>query len=188
VNVNGPKNELAFPTLNAEELACVAQIGALRRFSDGDVLIEAGVRDYPFYVVRSGEIVIVEGSTGEPREVTVHAAGEFTGDVDMLTGRPALISAIARGDGEAYEVAGSRIRQLLNELPGLSDKLLEAFQTRRQLLEAGGFVGIRVIGAADSKETLQLREFCYCRGNTFLRPNTPRREPLPRGIRRFASY
>jgi thioredoxin reductase (NADPH) len=161
VNVNRPKNELAFPTLNQEELACVAQIGALRRVSDGDVLIEAGVRDYPFYVVRSGEVVIIEESTGEPREVTVHAAGEFTGDVDMLTGRPALISAIARGDGEVYEVPGSRIRQLLNEIPGLSDKLLVAFQTRRQLLEAGGFMGIRVIGAADSKETLQLREFCY---------------------------
>lgn len=156
-----PKNELAFPTLNEEELACVAQIGTLRRVSDGEVLIEAGVRDYPLFVVRSGEVVIVETSTGEPREVTVHGAGEFTGDVDMLTGRPALISAIARGDGEVYEVACSRVRQLLNEIPGLSDKLLEAFQTRRELLEAGGFVGIRVIGAADSKETLQLREFCY---------------------------
>jgi thioredoxin reductase (NADPH) len=159
--MSGMKSETAFPKLSEEELACVAQIGTARKFRDGDILIESGTRDYPFYAVRSGEIVIVESSTGKPKEVTVHAVGEFTGDVDMLTGRPALISAIARGDCEVYEVTASRIRQLLNEVPGLSDKLLEAFQTRRELLEAGGFVGIRVIGAADSKETLELREFCY---------------------------
>jgi thioredoxin reductase (NADPH) len=79
----------------------------------------------------------------------------------MLTGRPAVISAIARGDSEVYEVPASRIRQLLNEVPDLSDKLLDAFQTRRHLLEAGGFLGIRVVGASDSRETLELREFCY---------------------------
>ena len=56
---------------------------------------------------------------------------------------------------------GSGRRQLLNEIPDLSDKLLVAFQTRRELLEAAGFIGIRVIGATDSKETLALREFCY---------------------------
>ena len=159
--MSGSRGDTAFPNLSEQELSCVATIGTARRFRHGDVLIEAGTRNYPFYAVRSGEIVIVEDSTGERKEVTVHAAGEFTGDVDMLTGRPALISAVARGDCEVYEVAASRIRQLLNEVPDLSDKLLEAFQTRRVLLEAAGFVGIRVIGGADSKETLALREFCY---------------------------
>ena len=152
---------LAFPNLSEAELRCVAEIGVARSFRDGDILIEEGDRDFPFYAVRSGEVVILESSTGEPREVTVHKPGGFTGDVSMLTGRPALIAAVARGDTEVYEVPASRIRQLLNEIPDLSDKLLEAFQTRRELLEAAGFVGIRVIGAADSKDALALREFCY---------------------------
>jgi thioredoxin reductase (NADPH) len=152
---------IAFPTLSEEELRCVATIGVPRSFRDGDVLIEIGDRDFPFYAVRSGEIVILESSTGEPKQVTVHRPGEFSGDVSMLTGRPALVSAVARGATEVYEVPASRIRQLLNEVPDLSDKLLEAFQVRRELLEAAGFVGIRVIGGADSKDTLALREFCY---------------------------
>jgi thioredoxin reductase (NADPH) len=158
--MSGPKNATAFPTLDEAELACVAEIGTARSFRDGDVLIESGMRDYPFYAVRSGEIVIVESSTGKPREVTVHRTGEFTGDVDLLTGRRALISAIARGDCEVYEVEAPRIRQLLNEVPALSEKLLEAFQTRRELLEAQGFLGVRVIGSGDSKGVLELREFC----------------------------
>jgi thioredoxin reductase (NADPH) len=151
----------AFPTLDEQEMACVATLGRGRTFRDGEVLIEAGTQDYPFYAVRSGEVAIVEDSTGETRDVTVHAAGEFTGDVDMLTGRPALISAIARGDCEVYEVEAPRIRQLLNEIPALSQKLLDAFQMRRELLESSGFLGVRVIGSSDSKETLALREFCY---------------------------
>jgi thioredoxin reductase (NADPH) len=151
----------AFPKLSERELACVATIGTPRTFRDGDVLIEAEQLDYPFYAVRSGQIQIIECSSGEPKEVAVHGVGEFTGDVDILTGRPTLISAIARGDTEVIEVPAARIRQLLNEIPDLSNKLLEAFQTRRELLEAQGFMGIRVIGAADSKETLALREFCY---------------------------
>ena len=155
------KDTTAFPTLSDAELACVAEIGALRSFRDGEVLIEADDRDYPFYAVRSGAVAILEGSSGEPREVIVHGPRGFTGDVSLLTGRPALVSAVARGDCEVYEVPASRIRRLLNEIPDLSDKLLEAFQARRKRLEDGGFVGIRVIGATDSRETLALREFCY---------------------------
>jgi len=159
--MSATQTDVAFPMLTESELACVAELGVRRRFQDGDVLIEVEAKDYPFYVVRSGEVVIVESSTGVDKEVAVHRAGQFTGDVSILTGRPALTSAVARGACEVDEVAVPQVRQLLNDVPTLSDKLLEAFQRRRELLEAAGFVGVRVIGDADSKETLELREFCY---------------------------
>jgi thioredoxin reductase (NADPH) len=161
VRMKDPECETAFPTLSESERSCVARIGSRRTFHDGEVLIEIGDRDFPFYAVTSGEIVILESSTDEPREVVVHGPGQFSGDVSMLTGRPALVSAVARGETEVVEVPAARVRQLLNEIPDLSDKLLEAFQMRRELLEAAGFVGIRVIGESNSKETLELREFCY---------------------------
>jgi len=152
---------LAFPTLTDEELACVAAVGAPRRFGDGDVLIALGARDYPFYAVRSGELVILEHSTGKPKEVVTYGPGNFTGDVDLITRRPSLISAVARGECEVIEVEGARVRQLLNDAPHLSGKLIEAFQLRREMLERAGFIGIRVIGDGDSRETLELREFLY---------------------------
>jgi len=139
----------------------MATIGAVRPVHDGEVLIELGAREYPFYAVRSGEVVILEHSSGEPKEVVAHGPGHFTGDVDLLTRRPSLVSAVARGDGEVVEVPASRIRQLLNDVPDLSGKLIEAFQMRREMLERAGFIGIRVIGDGDSKETLELREFLY---------------------------
>lgn len=151
----------AFPRLNEAQLACVSTIGDPLTFEDGEYLISAGVKDFPLYVVKSGEVEILESSSGSPKTVVIHQSGEFTGDVDMLTGRPSLISAVARGKCQVYRLCAKRVRQLMGEITELSDMLLDAFQARRLLLEQSGFIGIRVIGHPLSKETMALREFFY---------------------------
>src|SRR5690606_18142828 len=140
----------AFPRFTAEQLACAATIGEPVRFSDGEPLFLERQRDVPMYVIRSAEVVVRESSTGAPRYLVTHQAGEFTGDVDLLTSRPIVVSAYAKGPVEAYRIPQSEVRRLLNEIPVLSDMLLEAFQTRRAVLEAGGFLGVRLIGRARS--------------------------------------
>jgi thioredoxin reductase (NADPH) len=48
----------------------------------------------------------------------------------------------------------------LNQSPGLSDIILQAFIARRQLLrESPGFIGLRVIGSRYSPDTFRLRDF-----------------------------
>src|SRR5262249_49186727 len=128
---------------------------------DGEVLFAAGDDNIPMYVIKSGQVEVTECSSGTPRIVTVHGPGEFTGDVDLLTGRPAIVTATARGETRAYRVSPQRVRRLLSEIPKMSDMLLDAFQLRRRLLEQSGFLGIRVVGPARSRDTLQLREFFY---------------------------
>jgi thioredoxin reductase (NADPH) len=151
----------AFPVLDDEQLRCVAKIGECLTFADGDHLLDEGQRDAPMYVIKSGEVVITENSSGEVREIVTHGPGEFTGDVDLLTARPIVVTGIAKGPVEAYRVPQARVRLLLNEIPNFSEMLLDAFQMRRRLLEARGFMGVRVIGPARSRETSQLREFYY---------------------------
>lgn len=97
----------------------------------------------------------------EPKQVTLLEAGEFTGDIDVLTGRPSIVEARAVGDCETLEIAAADVRRLLNEVPELSDMLLHAFQARREALEASGFLGLRVIGRSNCAHTLQIREFFY---------------------------
>ena len=153
--------ETAFPKLTPAQLDLVGQLGELRSFADGEDLITVGQKEYPFCVIRSGEVKIIETSTGEPREVVTHPAGAFVGDIDLLTGRPAVISAVAHGPTEAYVMSAVELRRLLNEIPEISEILLDAFQMRRRLLESSGFLGTKVIGDPRSKETLMLREFFY---------------------------
>ena len=49
---------------------------------------------------------------------------------------------------------------MLNQCPGLSDIILQAFIARRQLLrESPNFIGLRVIGSRYSPDTFRVRDF-----------------------------
>jgi thioredoxin reductase (NADPH) len=153
---------VAFPKLGAAELAAIGQCPQtkLKRYHDGEKLFEAGQRDWNFYIVKSGRVEIVDDSDDPPKSVTVHGPGEFTGDVAQLTGAPAIVSAVARGDAEVYEVSPDALRQLLNVHPELGDIILQAFLARRHLLlESGAYTGLRVVGSRYSKDTFRVRDF-----------------------------
>ena len=152
-------HHLAFPKLSDSEVECLAGLATLCSFNDGEAVFLAGQRGLPFYVVESGGIAIVDESTDESRTIVVHGEREFTGDVSLLTDRPAAISAYAKGDTRAYCVSQGDLRRVIQELPDLSDKLLEAFQTRRIMLEQSGFVGVRVFGHLGDPDLTEIREF-----------------------------
>ena len=92
----------------------------------------SGDRDFKFFIVKSGEIQIVDHSGDAPKTVVVHRKGQFTGDVSHLTGRASVISAVARGACEVVEVSGEALRGALNQCPALSDVVLQAFIARRR--------------------------------------------------------
>jgi thioredoxin reductase (NADPH) len=95
-----------------------------------------------------------------PRTIAILGPGEFTGEVAHLTGGPSLVSAIARGDCDVYEVSAEGVRQIINRFPDLGDIILQAFIARRHILtESGAFTGLRVIGSRYSRDTFRIREF-----------------------------
>lgn len=155
------KNQIAFPVLDPSLMQSVAGLGKLLRFSPNEKLISQGSKYYPFYIIKSGEVRVVELDGDVEHPITNHGPGQFTGDVDMLTGRSAVISVLANDTVEAYQLCAVRLRQLLNECPLFSDLLLEAFQVRRRLLAQTGFMGVRLIGKPNTHETMRMREFFY---------------------------
>ncbi|WP_205679070.1 FAD-dependent oxidoreductase [Aquisphaera insulae] len=155
----GYVDHLAFPELTDSEMESLAKMAKVCTFRDGEPVFEAGRRGVPLYVVDSGHIEIVDESTPVSKSVVIHGPRSFTGDVSLLTDRPAIISAYARGETRAYCVSQQDLRKVIQQIPELSDKLLEAFQMRRYLLERSGFVGTRVIGRVDDPDLTQIREF-----------------------------
>jgi thioredoxin reductase (NADPH) len=152
----------AFPTLDASEISELARCShaELRRHADGTTLIEAGDRDFEFHVVTRGAIEILDVTGDEPRSITIHRPGGFTGDVSHLTGLPSIIRAVTRGETEAYALSSVTLREMLDQCPTLSDIVLQAFIARRQLLrESGSFTGLRVIGSRFSRDTFRIRDF-----------------------------
>jgi thioredoxin reductase (NADPH) len=152
-------HRVAFPTLDDVQVATLAKFGTRRALCDGELLFKAGARTYNFFVVERGAVEIVEHSSGEPKTVALHEVHAFGGDVSLVTGRPALISAVARGDTEVFEIAPTDIRRIMGERPVLGELLLRAFIARRELLVASDFQGLRVLGAASSRDTFRIRDF-----------------------------
>ena len=155
-------NTVAYPKLTRAQMTAFGGCSSatLKRYRDGEHLFQAGDRDFGFFVVKSGKVEILDESGDVPKTLTVHEPGNFTGEIAHLTGGPALVSAVARGDTEVYEITADGVRQIINLVPELGDTILQAFIARRQLLrESGNFTGIRVIGSRYSSDTLRVREF-----------------------------
>src|SRR5688572_14356217 len=151
--------QTAFPKLDDVQITALGKFATLKQFQAGETLFAAGERDFKFFIVKTGEVEIIEHSSGQEKIVTVHESREFTGDVDMLTGRPTVVSGVARTPCEVYEISAADLRRILNEMPQLSDVLLRAFLMRRRLLEESGFTGLRVVGSRYSRDTHRIREF-----------------------------
>src|SRR5580698_1797043 len=155
-------HSVAFPTLDDAQIAQVASCTAVlpKHYPDGQTLIKVGDRNIKFFIVKSGEIDIIDNSGDEPKVLATHHKGGFTGDISHLTGNPAILTAVARGDIEVFEISGESLRQVLNQCPNLSDIILQAFIARRQLIrESPDFTGLRVIGSRYSPDTFRVRDF-----------------------------
>jgi len=155
-------NAMAFPKLTEEQMTQLARYAgaSTKTFRAGKALFRAGDRDPKFFVIKSGELEIVDITGDQPKTLRVQGLGEFTGDVGHLTGMPKVVSAIARSDCEVYEMSEAELRKVLNQDPQLSDIILQAFIARRQLMrESPEFTGLRVIGSRYSRDTFRIRDF-----------------------------
>jgi thioredoxin reductase (NADPH) len=154
-------NAMAFPKLTEEQITQLARYaGASKTFRAGEALFRAGDRDPKFFVIKSGELEIIDITGDRPKTIRVQGPGDFTGDIGHLTGSPKVVSAIARSDCDVYEMSEGELRKVLNQDPQISDLILQAFIARRQLMrESPEFTGLRVIGSRYSRDTFRIRDF-----------------------------
>ena len=152
--------ETAFPKLSSAEFAVLKSLATAHDYADGETIFRAGQADIDLFVVESGQIDILN-PTDDNRVIATHEPGQFSGDIDLLTGRPVIVTAVARGTSRVWRVPGSHLRALLNRVPSLGEKLIVAFTRRRELLLEAGGLGLRVVGPGHCRDTNTVREFLY---------------------------
>jgi thioredoxin reductase (NADPH) len=157
-------HEGTFPKLTDEQRARIAVFARERRFADGELLWDQGEDGRPLYVVLEGKITILSGADVF---VTAHEPGQFSGDVDMLAGRPAVVRGRATGETRVLELPASRLRVLVQTDPELSEIFLKAFIYRRLLLQTEHAESIVLIGSRHSPGTLLLEDFLTRNGQPF---------------------
>jgi thioredoxin reductase (NADPH) len=148
-----------FPRLSDPQIARVATFGERRHVARGQVLFEVGDTNRCFFVIVSGALA-VERPFGQTEEtITVHRAGEFTGELDMLSGRRSLVRGQVVEDGEVIAMPRERLREIVQVDADLSEIFMRAFILRRMGLFSQHAGDVAVIGSRHSAGTLRLREF-----------------------------
>jgi len=159
--------EKIFPKLTPAQISRIASYGHTRSVQPGEVLIEQGDTSMPFFVVITGEIEIVRPFGAHETLITIHGNSEFTGDVNMLSGRRSLVRARASRQSELIELDHKDLRRLVQTDAELSDILMRAFILRRVEVIAAGVGDIVLVGSTHSAGTLRIKEFLMRNGHPY---------------------
>ena len=103
--------DVAFPVLTDQDLSALKIRGRLRQVRAGDVLYQEGDRNHSFFVVLDGAVEAVEHSRGTPHRLGVHRHGNFSGDIDLFTGRRMLATGRVIEDGTVLELDPHDLRR-----------------------------------------------------------------------------
>ncbi|HEV8720146.1 MAG TPA: FAD-dependent oxidoreductase [Candidatus Binatia bacterium] len=159
--------ERMFPTLTPAQIKRIAAHGRSRSISSGEVLVEAGAQVVPFFVVTAGRVEVIRPSGSTETLVAVHGPGQFTGEVNMLSGRPALVRSRASEPGEVIELDREHLLALVQTDSELSELIMRAFILRRVELIAHGLGNVVLVGSNHCAGTLRVKEFLTRNGHPY---------------------
>ena len=161
------RTEQIFPTLTPAQIARLAAHGHSRTVRAGEVLLERGDRDGQFFVVLSGELEAVRPTGTSETLLAIVQAGQFSGEINTLSGRRVMVRLRVRQDGEIIEISRQNFLSLVQTDAELSEILMRAFILRRVELLAQGIGDATVVGSSHSSDTLRIKEFFTRNGHPY---------------------
>jgi thioredoxin reductase (NADPH) len=157
----------AFPVLTAEQINRIRPLSSVRKVKAGEIVFEPGDLDISFFVLLSGSMEIVQPGIQGERLIVNHDAGEFTGEITMISGRRGLVRGRVTAAGEFLEMSSAQLRTLVARDAELSEIFMRAFILRRVTLINRGQGNVILMGSRHSAKTLRLREFLTRNGHPF---------------------
>ena len=152
-----------FPVLGAGQAETARRFasGPEVRFSPGETLYAIGDHGAPAWLVLGGSIEVVRrDGLSRDAAVTTHRAGQFSGEVNQLAGRPSIAAGRARPDGcTAIPFDPPHLRALMVGSADVGEVVMRALILRRvSLIEEGG-AGTILVGVPGSPDVVRLQDF-----------------------------
>ena len=146
------------PVLDAAELAVLRGYGSERDVRVGDLLFADGDENYDLIVLLTGTADIVKdhGHAGAS-VIASYGPSQFLGEIGVLTGQRAFLSAVATSPGRVLAVPVEQLRRVMTHEPALSDLLLRTLLQRHSILLRQG-TGLTMIGSRFDPDTRRLLE------------------------------
>jgi thioredoxin reductase (NADPH) len=120
------------PQLSGDQLARIAAYGIAQDVRLRDVVFRPGDPSYDLIVIETGRIEIVSPAGDEPEAfVAAYGPGDFLGELNLLTGQTAFLTARVTEAGRIHRISRDSFRRLMADDPEFSEVLLRTFLARR---------------------------------------------------------
>jgi thioredoxin reductase (NADPH) len=144
--------------LDRPQLEVLRRYGSEHDMAQGEVLFADGDETYDLIVVLAGEARIIR-RRGLPDEsvIATYGRSQFLGEISLLTGQRAYLSAVASTAGRVLRVPVEQVRVVMAQELGLSELILRTFLLRHSILTGLG-TGLTLIGSRLDADTRRLLE------------------------------
>jgi small-conductance mechanosensitive channel/CRP-like cAMP-binding protein len=105
-------------------------------FARGEVLTLAGAQGHDLYVITSGTVSVRADDGVTQTEMAKLGAGEFFGEMSLLTGAPRSATIVALTDVDCYRLDAEVFKGLLESRPDLAERVAKALNERRTQLQS----------------------------------------------------
>jgi cAMP-dependent protein kinase regulator len=120
-----------FSEFSREELTGLADAVAVVSYEAGQAVVEEGSRGESLFIVSKGILrVSTKGPEGNQVTVGTLTAGDFFGEIALLSGRPRAATVVAESGALCLEIGKEDWRNLQRAHPRLREVLEEALQAR----------------------------------------------------------
>jgi len=127
-----------FHTLTDEERRSLAAKLRVAPFGPGEAMTRQGAEAHWLYVIISGdaEVRVTVDSTGVSEKVATLHAGDFFGEMGMMTGEPRAATVMALSNVECYRLDKEAFNEILQDRPEIAEDISRILARRRVELDA----------------------------------------------------
>ncbi|HEV8230317.1 MAG TPA: FAD-dependent oxidoreductase [Candidatus Limnocylindria bacterium] len=131
--------EIAFPEAPREVVAQAASQMRIRTYPPGAVVIREGEASDRFFVIAKGEAVVTQrDGTGAERQVNLLHAGDYFGEVGLLSGEVRNATVRAKTSLEVLLLDQDAFRTLVSRSQATADEIARVAASRGRRVEESG--------------------------------------------------
>lgn len=145
--------------LQDDHVAALRAAGTIRSFAAGETVVRPGDPMDEFLYLETGEIEIVSPFTGERVVASTLRAGQFMGEIGMLSGAVYVGQMRACAETRAIVVPREALIALMARIPEMSDIILTVFAARRRRTFEQSETVLKLIGADVDRDVQRIAQF-----------------------------
>jgi len=151
-----------FASLSAEDKADMAERLQYAPFARGDIITKQGNKAHWLYILAFGEAeVLYEPPGGAPTVIGALSAGQFFGEMALLTGDARAATVVAKTDVECYRLDRASFQELLAGKPEIGEEIKRVSGGRRGDLDSArqAFAVTGPVAEAEVRLSTKIRRF-----------------------------